>query len=156
VAGLDPELPLYGTGSLDQMLGFAFFPTHAAALALSAFGALAIMLAVTGIHGLVSYAVARRVREIGIRMAVGARPSQVLQLVLSRIAVLLAIGSVIGVMLALAAGQVLAGVVYGASSRDPQVLAAGLATIALLGLISSWAPTRRALGIDPMVALRYE
>ena len=156
VAGLDPELPLYGTSSLDQMLGFAFFPTHAAALALSAFGALAIMLAVTGIHGLVSYAVARRGREIGIRMAVGARPSQVLQLVLSRIAVLLAIGSVIGVMLALAAGQVLAGVVYGASSRDPQVLAAGLATIALLGLISSWAPTRRALGIDPMVALRYE
>ncbi len=156
VAGLDPELPLYGTGSLDQMLGFAFFPTHAAAIALSAFRVLAMMLAVTGIHGLVSYAVARRVREIGIRMAVGARPSQVLRLVLGRIAVLLAIGSVIGLMLALAAGQVLASVVYGASSRDPQILAVVVATIALLGLLSSWAPTRRVLGIDPMTALRYE
>ncbi|HEY6293656.1 MAG TPA: ABC transporter permease [Terriglobia bacterium] len=156
VARVDPELPLYGTGSLDQMLGFAFFPSHAAAIALSAFGVLAIMLAVTGIHGLASYAVARRVREIGIRMAVGARPSQVLQLVLGRIAVLLSIGSAIGLVLALAAGQVLASVVYAASPRDPQILAAVLATIMLLGLLSSWAPTRRALRIDPMAALRYE
>jgi len=156
VAGLDPELPLYGTGSLDQMLGFAFFPTRAAAIALSAFGVLAIMLAVTGIHGLVSYAVARRVREIGIRMAVGAGSSQVLRLVLGRIAVLLAIGSAIGLVLALAAGQVLASVVYEASPRDPQILMAVLATIVILGLFSSWTPTRRALRIDPMAALRYE
>jgi predicted permease len=156
VARLDLELPLYGTGSLSQMLGFAFFPTHAAAIALSAFGVLAIMLAVTGIHGLVSYAVARRVREIGIRMAVGARPSQVLRLVLGRIAVLLAVGSAIGCVLALAAGQVLASVVYQASPRDPQILAAVLAAMVLLGLVSSWAPTRRALRIDPMMALRYE
>jgi predicted permease len=156
VAALDPDLPLYGTGSLNQMLGFAFFPAHAAAIALSAFGVLAIMLAVTGIHGLVSYAVARRVREIGIRMAIGARPSQVLRLVLGRIMALIAIGSAIGLALALAAGQVLASVVYGASSHDPQTLAAVVATIALLGLLSSWAPTRRALRIDPMMALRYE
>jgi predicted permease len=156
VARLDPELPLYGTGSLNQMLGFAFFPTHAAAIALSAFGLLAIMLAVTGIHGLVSYAVARRVREIGIRMAVGGRPSQILRLVLGRIAVLLAIGSAIGLVLALAAGQVLASVVYEASPRDPRVLAAVLAAIVFLGSLSSCAPLRRALRIDPMTALRSE
>ncbi|HXJ94304.1 MAG TPA: ABC transporter permease [Terriglobia bacterium] len=156
VAELDPQLPLYGTGSLNQMLGFAFFPTQAAAIALSAFGVLAIMLAVTGIHGLVSYAVARRVREIGIRVAVGARPSQVLRLVLGRIMTLIAVGSAIGLVLALATGQVLASVVYGASSRDPKTLAAVVATIALLGLVSSWAPTRRALRIDPVRALRCE
>ena len=156
VAELDPELPLYGTGGLDQMLGFAFFPAQAAAIALSAFGVLAIMLAVTGIHGLVSYAVARRVREIGIRMAIGARPSQVLRLVLGRILVLLALGSAIGLVLALAAGQVLASVVYGASARDPEVLIAVVITIALLGIVSSWVPARRALGIDPMSALRSE
>jgi ABC-type antimicrobial peptide transport system permease subunit len=138
------------------MLGFAFFPTHAAAIALSAFGVLAIMLAVTGIHGLVSYAVARRVREIGIRMAVGARPSQVLRLVLGRTMALLAVGSAIGLVASLAAGQVLASVVYGASSRDPRTLLAVLATIVVLGLISSWTPTRRALGIDPIAALRCE
>jgi predicted permease len=156
VAGLDPELPLYGTGGLDEMLGLAFFPTRAAAIALSAFGVLAIMLAVTGIHGLVSYAVARRMREIGIRVAVGARPAQVLRLVFGRILTLLAIGSAIGLILALAAGQVLASIVYGASARDPEVLSAVVASIALLGLLSSWAPARRALRIDPMTALRYE
>jgi len=156
VTGLDPELPLYGTGSLDQMLGFAFFPARAAAIALSAFGVLAIMLAVTGIHGLVSYAVARRIREIGIRMAIGARPSQVLRLVLGRTLLLLAAGSAIGLVLALAAGQVLASVVYGASARDPEILLAVVLTVALLGVFSSWVPARRALQIDPMSALRFE
>lgn len=156
VVGLDPQLPLYGTGSLEQMLGLAFLPARAAAVALSAFGVLAIMLAMTGVHGLVSYAVARRVREIGIRIAVGASPSQLLRLVLGRMAVLLAIGSVVGLVLALAAAQVLASVVYEVSARDPQILSAVAATVVLLGLLSSWAPTQRALRIDPTVALRCE
>jgi putative ABC transport system permease protein len=76
--------------------------------------------------------------------------------VLGRTALLLAIGSAIGLVLALAAGNVLASVVYQSSASDPQVLATVLAAIALLGLLSTWAPTRRALRIDPMVALRYE
>jgi hypothetical protein len=71
ISRLDPELPLYGAGSLEQMLGFAFFPSRAAAIALSAFGLLAIILAVTGIHGLIAYAVSTRTHEIGIRMALG-------------------------------------------------------------------------------------
>lgn len=99
---------------------------------------------------------ARRVREIGIRMAVGARPSQVVWLVLGRVTGLLVAGSAIGLVLALAAGQVLASIVYEASPRDPKVLVAVLATTVLLGLLSSWAPTRRAFRIDPMAALRYE
>jgi len=156
IARLDPNLPLYGAGSLDQMLGFAFFPSRAAALVLSAFGLLAIMLAVTGIHGLVSYAVARRVREIGIRMAIGARPLQVLRLVLGRVMLLLAAGSALGLVLAMAAGHVLASVVYQASPRDPLALAAVLAAILLLGLLSSWAPAHRALRIQPVMALRHE
>jgi predicted permease len=156
MAQLDPDLPLYGTGSLEQMLGLAFFPSRAAAIALSAFGLLAIMLAATGIHGLVSYSVARRVREIGIRIAVGARPWQVIRLVLGRIVLLLATGAVIGLGLALAAGQVLAGIVYGVSPHDPNVISAVLATMAGLGVLSSLAPVRRALRIDPMAALRHE
>lgn len=153
---LDPQLPVYGAGSLEQMLGFAFFPTRAAAIALSAFGVLAIVLAATGIHGLVSYAVARRVHEIGIRMALGARTSHVLRVVLGKMMALLVAGSAIGLVLALAAGQVLASIVYGASPRDPLVLAGVSGTIVVLGLLSSWAPTFRALRIQPMVALRYE
>ena len=156
MAQLDSQLPLYGTGSLRQMLGLAFLPARAAAIALSAFGVLAIMLALTGIHGLVSYGVSRRIREIGIRMAIGARPAQVIQLVLSRTLMLLLMGGAIGMGLALAAGQVLASIVYQASPHDPLVLAAVVLTIALIGLLASWAPTRRALHIQPTVALRHE
>jgi ABC-type antimicrobial peptide transport system permease subunit len=153
---LDPELPLYGTGSLEQMLGFAFFPTRAAAIALSAFGVLAMMLAATGVHGLMSYAVSRRTHEIGIRMALGAHPFQVLRLVLGKTMALLAFGSVIGLILALAIGRVIAGIVYQAQPHDPVVMMSVWATIALLGLFSSWSPVRRAMRVDPMVALRYE
>ncbi len=156
MAQLDSELPLYGTGSLEQMLGLALFPTRAAAVALSAFGVLAIMLAATGIHGLVSYAVARRVHEIGIRIAIGARPAQVLQLVLARMGALLAAGAALGLILALAGGQVLASIVYQASPRDPLVLIAVILTVFIIGLLSCWAPARRATKVDPMVALRYE
>lgn len=156
IVQIDPELPLYGTGSLEQMLGFALFPTRAAAVALSAFGVLAIMLAATGIHGLVSYAVARRVHEIGIRMAVGAQPWQVLQLVLARMGALIAAGTALGLVLALAAGQLLASIVYQASPRDPLVLSAVAATIAMIGLLSCWTPSRRATQVDPVVALRHE
>ena len=155
-AQLDAHLPLYGTGSLQQMLGLVFFPTRAAAIALSAFGLLAIMLAATGIHGLVSYAVARRVHEIGIRMAVGARSAQVVRLVLGKTLILMIAGAAIGLGLAMAAGQVLASIVYQASPRDPAVFAAVVGTMTLLGLASCWAPVRRALRIDPMVALRHE
>jgi predicted permease len=153
---LDSQMPLYGSGSLNQMLGFAFFPTRAAAIALSAFGVLAIMLAATGLYGLLSYAVARRVREIGIRVAVGATPDQVIRLVLTRTIVLLLVGCVIGFVLALAGGQVLASIVYEVSPRDPAVLAVVWLTILCLGVLSCLGPTRRALRADPMVALRHE
>lgn len=156
LAQLDPELPLFGTGNLTQVLGFAFFPGRAAAIALSAFGVLAITLAVTGIHGLVSYSVAARIHEIGIRMAIGASRAQIVELVLGRTAKLLAAGSVLGLIFTLAAGRVLANLVYGVSPRDPVTLIAVCATLALLGALSSWAPTLRALRIDPTAALRRE
>lgn len=153
---LDPHLPLYGTGSLEQMLGFAFFPSRAAAIALSAFGVLAIMLAATGIHGIVSYSVARRTREIGIRVAVGAGRRQVLRLVLGKMAVLLLAGGIIGLLLALAVGQILASIVYAVSPHDIQILALVCLAVALLGVLSSWGPARRALKINPVLALRSE
>lgn len=153
---LDPHLPLFGTGSLNQMLGFALLPMRAAAIALSAFGLLAIVLAVTGIYGMVSYSVAQRTHEIGIRVAVGAGSAQVVRLVLGRTLKLVAAGSVTGLVLALLSGKLLANIVYQVSPSDPVVLATVVITIILLGIASSWAPTRRALRIDPTIALRHE
>jgi predicted permease len=153
---LDPELPIYGAGSLEQMLGLAFFPGRAAAIALSAFGVLAIILAATGIQGLVAYAVARRTHEIGIRMALGARPVRVLRLVLGKMAMLLGVGSVVGVVLALAMGRVIASVVYGVDAHDPLVMLVVAAAIVLLGVLACWSPARRATRVDPLVALRHE
>ncbi len=155
MAELDPELPLFGAGGLSQVLEFAFFPLHAAVIALSAFGVLAIVLAITGIHGLVAYGVSRRIREIGIRIAIGATPRQVVRLVLSKTFYLLGLGALIGFVLALAAGRLLETVIFG-SPRDPLVFLGVCVTMIVLGLISSWAPTRRALKIEPTVALRHE
>jgi macrolide transport system ATP-binding/permease protein len=156
LAALDPRLPLYGTGSLHQMLGFAFFPAHAASIALGAFGLLAIMLAATGTYGLASYAVSRRTREIGIRVAVGARPWQVLRFVLGRTALLIGGGSLVGLALGFAASRVLESIVALASPRDPWVLAGTAATMVLVGCAAAFAPARRALDVDPVGALRRE
>jgi predicted lysophospholipase L1 biosynthesis ABC-type transport system permease subunit len=156
VAALDPGLPLHGVGSIAQMLGFAFFPTRAASVALSAFGVLAVMLAATGIYGVAAYAVSRRVREIGIRVAMGARPWQILRFVLGRTIFLLAAGSGLGLAVGVASGRVLSSVVYEASARDPLVIAAALVAMMLIGVAASLAPTRRALSIDPLRALRHE
>jgi predicted permease len=156
IGDLDARLPLYGVGSLTQMLGFAFFPSRAATVALSALGVLAIMLAITGIYGLAAYAVSKRTRDIGIRIAVGARPRQVLRSVLGRTAMLLAIGSSLGLALGLAGGRLLSSIVYEASACDPLVLAAVALTMAVIGLGAALAPARRALSIDPIRALRQE
>jgi predicted permease len=156
IAGLDPRLPVYGLGSLWQMLGFALFPARAASVALGAFGLLAIMLAATGIYGLASYAVSRRTREIGIRVAVGARPAQVLAFILGRTALLLGVGSAIGLALGFAVRSVLASVVYLASPYDPLVLVATALIMVGVGVAAAGGPARRALAIDPVGALRRE
>jgi hypothetical protein len=157
MANLDPDLPLFGVGGLGNLLSFAFLPARASAIALSAFGILAIMLAITGIYGLVAYSVAQRTHEIGIRVAIGAGPAQVVKLVLGRTFKLLAAGSMIGLIMALASTRLMSSVIVGVgTSADLLAFAGVLATIGLLGAISTWAPTRRALRIDPTSALRHE
>src|SRR5262249_46314859 len=115
VLELDPELTLYNAGGLQDQLALPLFPARAAAIVLGVFGLLAIVLAATGLFALTAYAVARRTREIGIRMALGARVGQVLSSVLQRMAVLCTIGIVIGALVTLAAGQLLSAILYGVS-----------------------------------------
>jgi hypothetical protein len=153
---MDARLPVYGTGSLVNMLGFALFPMHAAAIALSAFGILAILLAVTGIHGLVAYAVARRTWEPGIRIAVERDLPEVLRPVLGKLALLVLAGLATGFVLALAAGRALSAVIYGTSPRDPGLLLMVFVLLVLAAALSCWGPAACALRTDPMSALRYE
>jgi hypothetical protein len=156
ITALDPALPLHGVGSAEQLLGLVLLPSRAAAIALSAFGLLALMLASTGIHGLLAYAVARRSREIGIRVAVGASPVDLLRLVLGRIAAMIAVGAVLGLLLAFAAAPLVAGIVPHAQPRDPVVIGAVALVLILLGAASCAGPVRRSLRVDPLAALRTE
>jgi predicted permease len=156
VATRDPTLAVQGVGSMSQMLGFAYFPARAATVALSVFGMLAIMLAATGIYGTAAYAISRRRREIGIRMAIGAQPRQILRVVLGRTFALLLAGSIAGFFLGLAADPLLASVVYQASPNDPWVMVAVPLAMAAVALLAASGPARRALKIDPIYALRQE
>ena len=155
-ASLDSSLALYETQTIDTMLGTVRLPSRAAAIALGGFGVLAMLLAVTGLYGVISNAVARRQKEIGIRIAIGARPGEVLRLVLARTLTLLAVGTVLGLALVLAAGRVLSSIVYEASPRDPVALAAVAVCLAGVGILACWAPARRALRVSPIRALRAE
>ncbi len=152
----NPSLPVYDAKPLQEMLALALFPSRAAALALGTFGLIAIVLASTGVHGLVSYAVSRREREIGIRIAIGAGTQSVLKLILSRTAVLVSAGVVLGSALAMLLGSVLASIIYTASPRDPIVFGGVAALIVTVALLSCCAPALRALRISPTAALKAE
>jgi ABC-type antimicrobial peptide transport system permease subunit len=119
-------------------------------------GMMGAMLSVTGIFGMAAYSVSKRLRELGIRVALGAQRTQVLQAVLGRTVKLLAVGSAIGLLLGILATRVLAYIVYQATPRDPLVLSGVVLAMALLGLVATWIPAQRALSVDPMMLLREE
>jgi predicted permease len=155
VHGLDSGLPIVirtWTAEMDS----ALFAARVATVALGILGVLGAMLAVTGVFGMASYVVSKRLRELGIRMALGAGRGQVLQASLGRAFRLLAIGSVAGLALGVLATRVLSFIVYQATPRDPLVLGGVSVTMLLLGLIAAWIPARRALAVDPLVLLREE
>jgi predicted permease len=153
--GMEPSLPLLMT-NWPQALGMVLFPAVAATGALGVMGGLAAMLAITGIFGMASYSVSRRLRELGLRMALGAGKRQVLGAALGRPARLLAIGSACGLVLGALASRLLAHIVYQATSQDPVVLVGVVASMAVLALVATWLPARRALHVDPAKLLREE
>ena len=120
------------------------------------FGVLAVLLAAIGLYGVISYTVALRTNEIGVRMALGSQRSDVLRLVLGEIAVLIAIGIVVGTGLTLAGGKAATSLLYGLAARDPVTLAAAAVLLTAIGFAASFVPARRATRVDPMVALRHE
>jgi predicted permease len=152
---LDSGLPTFIQTWSDAMDG-ALFPSRMAALSLGVLGVMGAMLAATGIFGMAAYSVSKRLRELGIRMALGAQRKEVLQAALGRAFKLLAFGSAAGLFLGILAGRVLAFIVYQATPRDPLVLAGTVLAMLLLGLLATWIPAQRALSIDPMILLREE
>jgi predicted permease len=155
VRDLDSGLPAFIQTWTHAMDG-ALFPSRMAALSLGVLGVMGAMLAATGIFGMAAYSVSKRLRELGIRMALGAQRKAVLQAALGRAFKLLAFGSAAGLFLGILAGRVLAFIVYQATPRDPLVLAGTVLAMLLLGLLATWIPAQRALSIDPMILLREE
>jgi predicted permease len=152
---LDSGLP-FSIRTWNKELNNALFPSRVATISLGVLGVLGAMLAITGIFGMAAYSVSRRLREFGIRIALGAQRKEVLQAALGGAFRLLAFGSLAGLLVGLAATKVLSFIVYEATPRDPLVLAGALVTMLLLGLIATWLPALRALEADPMILLREE
>jgi predicted permease len=152
---LDPGLPFTVTTWTAQMDN-ALFASRVATISLGVLGALGAMLAITGIFGMASYSVSKRLRELGIRIALGAQRREVLQTALGRALKLLAFGSVTGLLLGLAATRVLSFIVYQATPRDPLVLSGVILSMLLLGLLATCIPAYRALKADPLALLREE
>jgi ABC-type antimicrobial peptide transport system permease subunit len=150
-AGLPVDISTWKT-RLDVVL----FPSRVATVSLGVMGAIGAMLSITGIFGMAAYAVSKRLRELGIRIALGGQRNQVLQATLGRAFKLLAIGSAAGLVLGILAGRVLAFIVYQATPRDPVVLAGVVLAMSLLGLVAMWIPAQRALSVDPSMLLREE
>ncbi|MBS1803768.1 MAG: ABC transporter permease [Acidobacteria bacterium] len=155
IRGLDSAMPLE-IQTWNSEMGSALFASRVASVALGVLGMLGAMLAITGIFGMASYVVSKRLRELGIRVALGASQRQILHTSLGRAFRLLAIGSIAGVALGVLGARVLAFIVYQATPKDPLVLFGVTATMLILGLFASWIPARRALAVDPLVLLRDE
>ena len=152
---LDAALPV-SIRTRFQVMDFAFFGPRMATISLGVLGLMGAMLSITGIFGMAAYSISKRLKELGIRVALGAKREEILQAALGRAFRLLMFGSVAGLLLGILASRVLALIVYQATPRDPLVLAGAVIAMLLLGLLATWIPAQRALHVDPVILLREE
>jgi predicted permease len=152
---LDAGLPA-SIDTWNNLLDVVLFPSRVATMALGVLGIMGAMLSITGVFGMAAYSVSKRLRELGIRLALGAQRRQVLAAALGGAVRLLALGSAAGLLLGVLASHVLAFVVYQATPRDPLVLAGVVLAMSLLGLLATWIPAQRALSVDPAMLMRDE
>jgi putative ABC transport system permease protein len=156
VAAMDKDIPVTQVRTMKELMFSELSQPRFAAILLSTFALLALVLTIVGLYGVMTYAVSRRTREIGVRMALGAQRSAVLKMVLREASILLATGIAIGTAAALASASILQSMLYGTGSRNPVVLIEVCIAVALAGLLAAYIPAFRAAKVDPMVALRYE
>ncbi len=156
ISHVDTGIPLFSVNSWTDSLGFVLLPGRAVAGALAAFGVIAILLAVTGIFGLASNTVRKRLRDVAIRIALGGKPYQIAKVVLMRTAILLAVGSVVGFLMGFIVSRVIAGIVYQSNTNVGWVLIMVVATMFVAGAVAVFLPLKRALAARPVDLLRAE
>jgi ABC-type antimicrobial peptide transport system permease subunit len=153
---LDPHLPLSTARTMEEHLSLPLLPARVAAGVLGGFGLLALLLAAIGLYGVMSYLVAGRTREIGIRMALGAGRGAVLRMVLQQGLTLALLGAVLGLLASLALTRLMKSVLFGVSATDPLTFAAIALLLIGVAFIACYLPARRATQVDPIIALRHE
>ena len=153
---LEPNTIFIEDQTMETQVAATLLPAKAGAISVSAVGVVAMLLAAIGLYGVIAYSVARRTREIGIRMALGARRSTVVGLVMRQGLGIAAVGLIVGSVLALGAARAVAGALYGVSFVDPIAWGASIATLFVVTALANAVPARRASQVDPSIALRSE
>jgi predicted permease len=156
VLQLDPHIPIANAGMLAEQLNLPLLPARVAAGVLGGFGVLGLALAAIGIYGVISHSAAKRMREMGIRIALGAQRSDVLKLVIGQGMALALVGVALGLLVAFSLTRLMKAVLFGVSATDPIVFSGIAALLAVVAFLACYLPARRASKVDPMVALRYE
>jgi putative ABC transport system permease protein len=156
VAGLDSDLPVFDVATMEAMVERTYWEKRLYAMLMGTFAGLALLLAAVGLYGVMAYAVAQRTREMGVRMALGARPADLLRLVVGQGMRLTLIGLVLGIGGAYALTQMMASALYGIGPHDPLTFLAVPTTLSLVALLATVIPARRASRVEPLTALRYE
>jgi ABC-type antimicrobial peptide transport system permease subunit len=156
VAALDRDLPVFDVSTMDDLRSVSVTAQRMGGTLMTAFAGFALVLAAIGLFGVISYAVSERTHEIGIRMALGADPRQVLRLVVGQGMTLALIGLLVGLPLALGMGRAVGGLLYGVAPNDFATFAGVAVVLAAVAMVSCYIPARRAMRVDPMVALRHE
>jgi ABC-type antimicrobial peptide transport system permease subunit len=156
VQSIDPDLPLQEIRTQQEQIDGSMQQERIIAALTASFGMLALVLASVGVYGVMAYSVAQRTSEIGIRMALGALPREVLTMILREATWIALVGITCGIGATLLSTRLVTSLLYGLHPNDPAILATSALLLALVGLVAGWAPARRAAAVEPMRALRHE
>ncbi len=156
IRAVDPNVPIYSVSTMDDLIDAAVAQRRFLMRVLAAFGSVAVALSLLGIYGVIAYSVSQRRREIGVRMAIGARPSDISRMIVTSGLMLTVAGLIAGLVIAVVLTQLLESQLFGVAPSDPLTIVSVLALMTLAAVAAAWFPARRAARVDPVAALRAE